>query len=97
MAAISASDGFRWFRKVHDISDFLHPVVAESPILHRVSEVNRDLEDLVHLSIFTRGCSSWAARSGFYRKRRGRFGTGLRREWRFRQRVSGRGLVLRLP
>jgi hypothetical protein len=40
---------------VNDIGDFLHPVVAESPILHRVSRANSNLEGLVHLSIFTWG------------------------------------------
>jgi hypothetical protein len=38
---------------VNDISDFCHAVVAESPILHRVSEADSNLEGLVHLSIFT--------------------------------------------
>jgi hypothetical protein len=50
---------------VNDISDFWHSVVAESPILHGVSEVNRDLEDLVHLSIFTLGAVHGQLVQGF--------------------------------
>jgi hypothetical protein len=42
-----------WFRKVNDIGGFLHPIVADSPVLHRVSRANSNLEGLVHLSIFT--------------------------------------------